>query len=419
MHSCWLKARVAALLVVMLLCVGCNDVYRPIVTPIPLPGGDPGSADYAAVLSKNPSGAQDIVTFINVSGDTNVGNRLVGPGASWISWDGGRGRTIVPNTTLSTVSQVTFSSNASSTASLFPGSLPVFSFSRNSNNSYVLNKGTNSDCPSTGSIGVLLTSNNSLQENICVGPSPVYFTQTFDGARLIVLDDSLSEAWIINVNTNAIEAKLPVGSNPVWALTSTDSSTAYILNKGSNDLTVLDITNGAVKNASIPTNGNSPSFMVMDVRRTRLFVSNQGSDTVSVFDISHLTPVTLHAPVNVGAGSSPQALAVIADGSAVYVANTAANYVTRIDGNSYLTQQIPVSSSAGATVTWVAASVAGLKVYASVIEPTDTQNGTAIIRVTDNVVVTTIPAPQQDLNCVASATVTCPLMRPSQVASRQ
>lgn len=419
MHSFWLKSRVAALVTVMLLCVGCNDVYRPIVTPIPLPGGDPGSTDYAAVLSTNPSGAQDMITFINVSGDTNVGNRLVGPGASWLTWDGSKSRVIVPNTSLSTVSQATIGSTAISTASLFPGSQPMFAFSRNSANSYVLNKGTNTDCPSSGSIGVLLTSNNSLQTNICVGPSPVFFTQTFDGARLIVLDNSLNEAWIVNVNTTLIEAKLPVGSNPAWALVSPDNSTAYVLNKGSNDITVLDIPNGTVKTASVATNGNSPSFMTMDVKRTRIYVANQGSDSVSVFDISHLTPVTLHAPVNVGSGSSPRAIAVIPDGSAVFVANTAANYVTRIDGDSFLTQQIPVSPAAGATVTWVAASVNGSKVYASVVEPADAQNGTAIVRVTDNVVVTTIPAPKQDLNCVSSSTVTCPLMRPTQVVSRQ
>ena len=182
-----------------------------------------------------------MVTFINVSGDTNVGNRLVGPGAAWIAWDGNKSSTIVPNTTQSTVSEVTVSSSLISTASLFPGSQPVFSFSRNSTNSYVLNKGTNTDCPTSGSIGVLLTSNNSLQANICVGPSPVFFTQTFDGARLIVLDNSLNEAWIINVATNGVEAKLAVGSNPVYALVSGDNSTAYVLNKDSNDITVLDI----------------------------------------------------------------------------------------------------------------------------------------------------------------------------------
>jgi len=419
MHSCWLKARVAALVTLMLLCVGCNDVYRPIVTPIPLPGGDPGTTDYAAVLSKNPSGAQDMVTFINVSGDTNVGNRLVGPGAAWIAWDGNKSSTIVPNTTQSTVSEVTVSSSLISTASLFPGSQPVFSFSRNSTNSYVLNKGTNTDCPTSGSIGVLLTSNNSLQANICVGPSPVFFTQTFDGARLIVLDNSLNEAWIINVATNGVEAKLAVGSNPVYALVSGDNTTAYVLNKDSNDITVLDIPGLAVKTASVATNGNGPTYMAMDVKRTRIYVSNQGSDSVSVFDISHLTPVTLHAPVNLGSGTSPQAIAIIPDGSAIYVANTGGNSVTRVDASSFLTQQIPVSSAPGALVTWVAASINGQKVYATVVDPSDAQNGTAIIRTSDNLLVTTIPAPKQDLNCVSSSTVTCPLMRPSQVVGRQ
>ncbi len=419
MHLFWLKARVAALVTLMLLCVGCNDVYRPIVTPIPLPGGDPGSTDYVAVLSKNPSGAQDMVTFINVSGDTNVGNRIVGPGASWISWDGNKGAVFVPNTTQSTVNEVAVSSSVVSTASLFPGSQPMFSFSRNSVSSYVINKGTNTDCPSSGSVGVLLTSNNSLQSNICVGPSPVFLTQTFDGLRLIVLDNSLNEAWIINVATNLIEAKLPVGSNPVYALVSGDNTTAYVLNQGSNDITVLDIPNLVVKTASVPTNGSGPTYMAMDVKRTRIYVSNQASDSVSVFDISHLTPVLLHAPVNVGAGLSPKAIAIISDGSAVYVANTGGNSVTRIDASSYLTQQIAVSPAAGALVTWVAASINGQKVYATVVDPSDAQNGTAIIRTSDNLLVTTIPAPKQDLNCVSSSTVNCPLQRPSQVVGRQ
>jgi DNA-binding beta-propeller fold protein YncE len=112
-------------------------------------------------------------------------------------------------------------------------------------------------------------------------------------------------------------------------------------------------------------------------------------------------------------------LTVLSDGSAVYVADTGTNFVTRIDGNSFLTQQIPVSQAAGAKVTWVTSSLAGGRIYATVVEPADLQNGTAIVRTTDNVVVTTIKAPQQDLNCLPSTTVTCPLMRSAQVVNRQ
>lgn len=413
----WYKAGWAALLVCVLLTIACNDVYRPIVTPIPLPGGDPGSVDFVAVLSKNPAGTQDIVTFIDVSGDTNIGNRLVGPGAAWLGWDGTKSTLMVPNSTQDTVSQVAVSSTAIPTASLFPGSNPVYTFSRNTQNTYVLNRGTNSACPSSGSIGVLLTSNNSLQRNICVGPHPDYFTQTFDGVRLIVLDDVENSVRIINVNTQVQEANLTVGSDPVWAVVSTDNDTAYIVNKGTSDITVIDIPSGTVRNASIPTNGTSPVFAALDAHLLRLYVSNQGSNSVSVFDISRVTPSQLHAPVSVG--PTPGPLTVLTDGSAAFVANTAANFITRIDGSSFATLPITVSSTAGATVTWIASPIAGTKVYASVVEPTNLSNGTAIVRVVDNVVVTTIPAPQQDLNCSASATVTCPQMRPTLLASRQ
>ncbi len=421
MFSSWSKTGLAALLVVVLLGVACNDVYRPIVTPIPLPGGDPGSTDYVAVLNQNPSGDRDVVSFLDVSGDTNIGNRLVGPGASWVTWTGSRGATIVPNAGVDTSTQVSYSTTIVGTATLLPGSQPVYAFSRNSANMYLLNRGFNSDCPSSGSIGVLLTSSNSLQSDICVGPHPTFFTQTSNGTRLIVLDDNLNQAWIINVISGAVEAKLPVGTDPVWAVVSPDNSTAYVVNKGSGDITVLDITNDAVRNASIPTNGNSPSYIAMDSKRTRLYVSNTGSDTVTPFDISAVTPVQLHAPVNLGSGATPYSLAVLTDGSAVFVADTGTNAVTRIDGNSFVPTQIPISSVAGAKVTWVAASLAGARIYATFTEPTDMNNGTAIIRTSDNAVVATLAAPRQDVPTCDPTVSTCnPIrMRPALVMSRQ
>jgi len=421
MFSSWSKAGVVALLLVVLLGLGCNDVYRPIVTPIPLPGGDPGNTDFVAVLNQNPSGERDVISFLDVSGDTNSGNRLVGPGASWVAWTGSKGATIVPNTTVDSSTQVSYSTTIVGRATLLPGSQPLYAYTKNSTSMYLLNRGTNSDCPSSASISVLLTTTNSLQSNICVGPHPTFFTQTSDGVRLIVLDDNLNQAWIINVISGAVEAKLPVGTDPVWAVVSTDNTTAYVVNKGSGDISVLDITNSAVRNASIPTNGTAPSYIALDPKRTRVYVSNQGSDSVSVFDISNVTPTQLHAPISVGSGASPYTLAVLADGSAVFVADTATNLVTRIDGNSFLTAQIPISSVAGAKVTWVATSIAGGRVYATFTEPTDMSNGTAIIRTTDNALVATIDAPRQDVPTCDPTVATCnPVrMRPALVMSRQ
>ncbi len=422
MFSSWSKAGLVALLMLVLLGVGCNDVYRPIVTPIPLPGGDPGNTDYVAVLNQNPSGDRDVVSFLDVSGDTNIGNRLVGPGAAWVAWTGSKGATIVPNTTLDSSTQVSYSSTLIGTATLTAGSQPVYAFTHNSSYMYLLNRGTNTtDCPGNGSIGVVLTSSNSLQSDMCVGPHPTFFTQTSDGVRLNVLDDNLNEAWIINVVSGEVEAKLPVGTGPAWAVVSADNSTAYVVNKGSGDITVLDITNKAVRNASIATNGTSPSYIAMDSKRTRLYVSNQGSDSVSVFDISNVTPTQLHAPISVGSGASPYALAVLPDGSAVWVADTGTNSVTRIDGNSFLTTQVPISSVAGVKVTWVATSIAGGRVYATFTEPTDMNNGTAIIRTTDNLLVATIDAPRQDVPTCDPTVATCnPVrMRPALVMSRQ
>lgn len=429
MHS-WSKAGLAALLFLVLLGLGCNDTYRPIANPQPLPGGDPGSFDVVAVLHPGIAPNPDIVSLINATGDTNVGNKQVGPGAAWLSFDASKSSIFTPNTTIDTVSSASISGVAIVTATMTPNSQPTFLGTRRSGFIYVVNQGVVDTCdvPAQGaqsaSVGVVISSIVSLSQNIClklgsaVSHHPVYLAQSPDGTRLVVVDDESNEAWILDSVANSVMANLPVGTAPGSVVISADSKTGYVINKGSNDITVLNLVENTVT-TTVPVGGASPVFATLDTKLNRLYVVNQGDNSLSVFDVGHTVPVPLRTGIAVG--PTPSSVAVLASGAAAYVANTGASFITRIDGNSFVRKDITVNATAGAKVNWVASSVAGLRVYATTYDPTDMSNGTAVLRTSDDVVVTTIPAPQQDLTCVPrqSPAVTCPLLRPTIIATRQ
>jgi YVTN family beta-propeller protein len=429
MHS-WPKTGLAIVLLLVLLGPACNDVYRPIAYPVPVPGGDPGTADEVAVLQPGLSGNPDIVSIINATGDTNVGNKQFGPGAAWITFDASKSVILTANTSINTVTAASLLTSTTTTATLTQNSRPVFLGTRRPGIVYVVNQGVVASCDvpvqgiQSASIGIVLSGSVSLSQNTClkfgssVSHHPIYLTQTSDTSRVVVLDDQSNEAWILDGVNYDVMANIGVGSTPVWAVTSPDSTTAYVINRGSSDISVVNLSTDAVV-TTVPTGGSGPVYAAVDTKLTRLYVVNQGDSTLSVFDISHSVPVPIRTGIPVG--PSPNSVTILPDGSAAYVANTGANYITRIDGSSFVRKDITVNNTVGAKVNWVASSVAGLRVYATTYDPTNMSNGTAIIRTVDDTVVLTIPAPQQDLNCVPTQnpSVTCPLLVPTVIASRQ
>src|SRR5881409_1786265 len=78
--SVWRVARVFAVFVLLLVCVGCGDQFRPVATPITPPPPDPQPTHFIFVLNGNGANDPGTGTRIDVSGDTNVGVATVGTG---------------------------------------------------------------------------------------------------------------------------------------------------------------------------------------------------------------------------------------------------------------------------------------------------------------------------------------------------
>ncbi len=97
MKVMWKAACAAVLLIAATTIeIGCGNVYRPIATPLPTTTGNPcgrGDRSRAVLLSEphqperrrpNPS---SVLTDINVSGDTNTGNKVLANNVVGSTWN--------------------------------------------------------------------------------------------------------------------------------------------------------------------------------------------------------------------------------------------------------------------------------------------------------------------------------------------
>lgn len=417
---------VAALSFGLVLALGCGETYRPIANPITQPGGDPQLHDAVAVINSNPAAlAPGSATFINVAGDVNTGNQTAGLGASYASYDKGYSALFIPNPGSDSITYVTESFGSTvttnfATITVTAGSKPTAMFP-GTGQMFALNSGSDAICPASKSVGIIDASTNTLSSEVCVGQSPSWAVQAATQNLLFVADSQDNAVYVIDPTIPALKTTIPVGTAPSWVQLSLDGSYVFVLNKGSNNISVIDVNavfygTLSLPVPSFPTGGTGPVSGYEDTKLNRLYVLNQGSATLSAFDISNpLALVSLHAPVAVGAQAT--VVSGVADGTRIYVANSGANTITEVQGGSFLTKTIAVSSDPTVRVTSVGVSKDGSKLYITSVTTNDKGNMTTIIRTSDDVIVNTIAAPRQDVNTCEITTTTCTtlLQRPMQV----
>ncbi|MGZ4826942.1 MAG: beta-propeller fold lactonase family protein [Terriglobales bacterium] len=363
--------------------IGCGDVYRPVANPVLKPGGDPQALRIALVLS-NSSGAPGMATAVDVSGDTNIGNFVIGRGAVQAAFKGSASLALVANKGDDTVSLLAPNTQGSTvtTITLPAGSAPVFVGSTEGSIVYVANSGTNS-------IGGINLSSAIQQSSFPVGPTPVALAETPDATRLYSVNQGNGTVTAIDPRSGAVlDPAIPVGASPVAAAINSTGSTLYVLNQGSGSVSVIDTASNTIT-ATVST-GASPRFLSYDSHLRRLYVANTGSNTISVFSADvGLTPL---ATVTVGAG--PASIAPLPDGTRVYVANAgcsdavnlagcSGNTVTVVDALSFAVRKTITVGSAPVSL---AADAASTKV---VVANRDSDSISAI-RTSDDTIINTI-----------------------------
>jgi YVTN family beta-propeller protein len=87
--------------------------------------------------------------------------------------------------------------------------------------------------------------------------------------------------------------------------------------------------------------GGTPSDIVLDEFRSRLYLVNSNTGTVDIYDYAHKSLAT-----SIRVGSTPVAAAMSMDGSRLYVSNNASSGLSVIDlGSSQVLQTVSLPAS--------------------------------------------------------------------------
>jgi YVTN family beta-propeller protein len=138
---------------------------------------------------------------------------------------------------------------------------------------------------------------------------------------------------------NAYGLDIPVGISPFQVAVDTTNNKVYVVNQGSNTVSVIDGTPGSpTENTVIDTIaiGLGPVAITVNPNNQRVYTTNQGSNTVSVIDGTPGSPTenTVIATLGLadGIGSGPVGIKVDLDSDKVYVGNIFSGTLSVIDG---------------------------------------------------------------------------------------
>jgi YVTN family beta-propeller protein len=407
--TAWRVARLAAVLILALICLSCGDTFRPVAIPVTPPPPDPRSFHYILMVSDNGADNPGASTRIDVSGDTNVGVAKLGLGPVHATLLPNGSKIYVANSLENTVSVYSpADATTVTTVSLSaPGSAPanpVFVHTTQNDTVYVANSGNNT-------VSVISTATNAVTHTVSVGINPIALAETPDGKKLFVANQGTGANGSVNsISTvdNSSKAVTPFSTpwvSPAWVVTRNDSAKAYVLDSGSGLVSTIDtFSDLAINEVGVGVGAN---FMFYDKARNRLYITNPGSTNLVVLDASADLPALLPAiDLATGSGSIcataciPTAVAVLPDGSRAYVVsyvpgNPAISQVSVIDAQSNTVRKViplnpgnidsvnPTGCSTARFRLFTVAAAGGSRVYVSNCDA----GSTAIILTSDDTLV--------------------------------
>jgi len=188
----------------------------------------------------------------------------------------------------------------------------------------------------SNSVSVIDAASENVIYTYAVGGYPVGVTVSPDGSDVFVTNssDNISVINLMKNNVTTINAT----KGPYDVCTSSDGSLLYVTNLGSNTVSVINLSTLNVI-ATIPV-GTAPQGIAITPDGSTLYVTNSTSGNVSV-----ISTATNRVTATINVGSAPIGVSVTSDGRFVYVANQSSNSVSVINTSSNnVSATIPVGS---------------------------------------------------------------------------
>jgi DNA-binding beta-propeller fold protein YncE len=180
--------------------------------------------------------------------------------------------------------------------------------------------------------------------------------------QFLAVDEQTHTVYVANSNTDTVSvidgracrpgapqpcahvrATVPVGLGPFTLADDEATDTVYVTVPGTNTVAVIDgktcnaaVTTGCRRPAATVAVGQTPGGIAVDAATDTVYVTGETSNAVSVIDGAtcngSVTSGCEHTAATVLAGAGARGIAVDQTTDTVYVANTAANTVSVIDG---------------------------------------------------------------------------------------
>jgi len=198
---------------------------------------------------------------------------------------------------------------------------------------------------SLGSDGTLRDTGRVLREFVGNATAPPFIAGlalSDDGTRLFAANNSANpqdgmrgSLLVFNTQTGALERQIALPEYP-FAVALAKSGRVYVTSEARGVVCVVDVANGKLLK-TIAT-GAQPTGLLLDRSQNRLFVSNAGSDTLSVIDTrtNRVAQTTLLRPDTARGlpGATPLGLCLSPDESRLYVALADMNAVAVVDARA-------------------------------------------------------------------------------------
>ncbi|HWP71461.1 MAG TPA: bifunctional YncE family protein/alkaline phosphatase family protein [Gemmatimonadaceae bacterium] len=157
---------------------------------------------------------------------------------------------------------------------------------------------------------------------------------TTNGGYLLVAENLADSLAVIDVSSGSVTQRVAAGRYPYGVVTGPDG-TVYVSSWGGDEIHTFrfDASWRLVPARRIEV-ARHPSSMLLNRAGTRLFVTSGSTDRITVVDTRNsrvLTDLPDPAPAGPSEGSTPNALALSADGSRLYVAEADNNAIAIFD----------------------------------------------------------------------------------------
>jgi YVTN family beta-propeller protein len=178
-----------------------------------------------------------------------------------------------------------------------------------------------------------------------VGTNPQFLAVDQKTNTIYVANSSANSVSVIDGSTRKVRATIPVGPNPFTLAVNTATSSVYVTDLGAATISVIDAktcnggnVSGCGRKPITANVGQTPGGIAVNTRTNTIYVTGEYSSDVSVIDgktcNARVTSGCRTKPVHVLAGPGARGIAVNETTNTVYIANTAANTVSVINGAS-------------------------------------------------------------------------------------